>query len=188
MPSANTLVRWVNENAFASIVQARPYPTFGRPVHLRGGPHRLQPGTSPHALRIPPHGGHPALRVLLSRPARHYSRFWIWQPSSDCQRDFNPPELRAAQRTLCPLLTSARWSERLSPPSVRLSPDTLQISQGKAQNFPCVDARFIKHTPIAEGGLRCHVPTRPGCTTPHIWFLFVAPQFWIGLPSDPTSR
>ena len=26
MPSANTLVRWVNENAFAFIVQARPCP------------------------------------------------------------------------------------------------------------------------------------------------------------------
>ena len=52
----------MNENAFASIVQARPCPTFGRPVHLRGSPHRLQPGTSPHALRIPPHDGHPALR------------------------------------------------------------------------------------------------------------------------------
>jgi len=39
VPSANTLVRWVNENAF--IVQARPCPTFGRPVHLRGGPHRF---------------------------------------------------------------------------------------------------------------------------------------------------
>src|SRR5271155_6085725 len=49
-------------NAFAFIVQARPCPTFGRPVHLRGSPHRLQPGTSPHALRIPPRDGHPALR------------------------------------------------------------------------------------------------------------------------------
>lgn len=78
---------------------------------------------------------------------------------------------------LCPLLTSARRSKRIAPPSVQLLPDTLQISQGKTQNFPCVGARFIKHTPIAEGGLRCHVPTRPGCTTPHIWFLFVAPQF-----------
>jgi hypothetical protein len=76
----------------------------------------------------------------------------------------------------------------ISPFSVRLSPDTLQISQGKTQNFPCVDARFIKPTPIAEGGLHCHVPARPGWTTPHIWFLFVVPQFWIGLPSDPTSR
>src|SRR6202008_2648025 len=52
VPSANTLVRWVNENAFASIVQARPCPTFGRPVRHRGSPHPLRPGTSPHALRI----------------------------------------------------------------------------------------------------------------------------------------
>src|SRR5271169_4744627 len=94
----------VNENAFVSIVQTRPYPTFGRPVHLRGSPHRLRPGTSPHALRIPSRDGHPALRnhyqrwlqvrlgcIQLSpacpfrplhtfhsfRPARHYPRFWI---------------------------------------------------------------------------------------------------------------
>jgi len=62
VPSANTLVRWVNENAFASIMQARPCPTFGRPVHRRGSPHRLRPDTSPHALRIPSRDGHPALR------------------------------------------------------------------------------------------------------------------------------
>ena len=62
MPSANTLVRWVDENAFAFIVQARPCPTFGRPVHRRGSPHRLRPGISPHTLRIPPHDGHPVLR------------------------------------------------------------------------------------------------------------------------------
>ncbi len=132
VPSANTLVRWVNENAFAFIVQARPCPTFGRPVHLRGGPHRLQPGTSPHALRIPPHDGHPALRRTaerwlqvrlgcfrlslscpfrllhtfhLLRPARHYPRVWIWRSSFERQRDFNPPEQRAAQRTLCPCST-----------------------------------------------------------------------------------
>src|SRR5260370_26796415 len=33
-------------------MQTRPCPTFGRPVH-HGFPHRLRPGTSPHALRIP---------------------------------------------------------------------------------------------------------------------------------------
>ena len=38
VPSANTLVRWVNEYAFAFIVQPRPCPTFGRPVHLRSRP------------------------------------------------------------------------------------------------------------------------------------------------------
>ena len=119
----------MNESAFAFIVQARPCPTFGRPVHLRGGPHRLQPGTSPHALRIPPRDGHPALRVLRSggsrsalvcfrlspscpfrplhtfhssRPARNYPRFWIRRSSSERRRDFNPPDQRAAQRTLWP--------------------------------------------------------------------------------------
>ena len=112
VPSANTLIRWVDENAFASIVQARPCPTFGRPVHRRGSPHRLRPGTSPHALRIPPRGGHPALRRpnFVLRPAIRYSRFWIWRPSSEHQRDFNPPEQCAAQRTLRPRLTSRSGS------------------------------------------------------------------------------
>jgi hypothetical protein len=34
------------------------------------------------------------------RPARHYPRVRIWRSSSERQRDFNPPEQRAAQRTL----------------------------------------------------------------------------------------
>src|SRR5437667_7489987 len=56
-------------NAFVLEVQTRPCPTFGRPVHL-GFPHRLRPGTSPHALRIPPYGGHPALRSTASGGSR----------------------------------------------------------------------------------------------------------------------
>ena len=51
--------------AFASIVQARPLPDFGRPLH----PFRLQPGTAPQALRIRPHERHPALRT--TRRAAH---------------------------------------------------------------------------------------------------------------------
>jgi hypothetical protein len=31
---------------------------------------------------------------------RRYRRLWIWRPSFERQRDFNPPEQRAAQRTL----------------------------------------------------------------------------------------
>ena len=137
----------MNENAFAFIVQARPCPTFGRPVHRRGSPHRLQPGTSPHALRIPPRDGHPALRKAARtgsrsalavsgfhlrarlgfsipassfRPARHYPRVRIWRSSSERQRDFNPPEQRAAQRTLPVRPTPRRracwsYSSSLSP-------------------------------------------------------------------------
>src|SRR4051794_31040234 len=65
VPPANTLIRWVDENAFAPIVRARPCPTFGRPVPHGDGSPRLRPGTSPHAFRIPPHGGHPALWLSL---------------------------------------------------------------------------------------------------------------------------
>src|SRR5262245_55420734 len=125
VPSANTLVRWVDEK------RLRPHSAGSTLPHLwptgssRGGPHRLRPGTSPHALRIPPHGGHPALRVPRGgcrsplavsgfrlrarlgfsipsspRPARHYPRFWIRHPSSGRRRDLNPPDHHAAQRTL----------------------------------------------------------------------------------------
>jgi hypothetical protein len=43
------------------------------------------------------------------------------------------------------LLTSAQRSGRIAPPSVLL--DSQQISQGRTQNVPCVDAGFIKYTP-----------------------------------------
>jgi hypothetical protein len=61
--------RWMGR-AFVAIVPTRPCPLFGRPVHRRGSPHRLRPGASPHALRIPPRGGHPALLSLDGRGQR----------------------------------------------------------------------------------------------------------------------
>jgi hypothetical protein len=42
---------------------------------------------------------------FFPRPARHYPRFRIWRPSSKRQRDFNPPDLGAAQHTLWTQLT-----------------------------------------------------------------------------------
>jgi len=60
---------WMS-SAFASIVQARPCPIFGRPVRLWGGPLWLRPGSSPHALRIPSHDGHPALQSTTSVGSR----------------------------------------------------------------------------------------------------------------------
>jgi hypothetical protein len=50
-------------------------------------------------------------RVLLihaPRPTRRYPRLWIWRPSSERQRDFNPPDLGAAQHTLRTHLTARR--------------------------------------------------------------------------------
>ena len=64
----------------------------------------------------------------------------------------------------------------------------MQTSRGKALNFHRVDAQFIKRIPIADGGLNGHVPTGPEYVTPHIGFLFIAPRFCVGLPSDPASR
>ncbi len=57
-------------------------------------------------LLLMPFGFHLAMDTLpsgesLLRPTTHYCRLWIWRPSFERQRDFNPPEQRAAQRTLC---------------------------------------------------------------------------------------
>ena len=91
-----------------------------------------------------------------------------------------------------PLLTSADRSARLAPRSVGVGILTIannrQISRGKTHYRPCIGAGFTKCTPTADGGLRGHVPARPGCITPHIRFLFIVPQVRIGLPSDPASR
>ena len=111
---------------------------------------RLQPGSSPQALRIPPRGGHPALRFSYNRPARHYPRFWIWRPSSERQRDFNPPDQCAAQRTLCPRLTSARPSSRLVTGLARQADG--QISPGIAH--PPSSHLPVASTSVPSGWLR----------------------------------
>jgi hypothetical protein len=49
-------------SAFVPIVRTRPCPIFGRPVHPRGSPDRLQPDTSPQTLRISDRSEHPVLR------------------------------------------------------------------------------------------------------------------------------
>ena len=67
MPSANTLVRWVDENAFAFTLQARPCPTLGRPVRLWDGSLDYSP-----ALLRKPFGFHLAMDTLPSgRRLRH---------------------------------------------------------------------------------------------------------------------
>jgi hypothetical protein len=40
-----------------------------------------------------------SIPCLSLRPARHYPRLWIRRSSSERRRDFNPPDLGAAQRT-----------------------------------------------------------------------------------------
>ena len=115
------------ENAFARMKQARPIPTIGRPVHRGVAPidcgpvFLLMPFGFHLAMDTLPSGELQAdgcrsalacIRLSLScpfkllhtspllRPARHYPRVWIRRSSFERRRDFNPPEQRAAQRTI----------------------------------------------------------------------------------------
>jgi hypothetical protein len=67
------------------------------------------------------------------------------------------------------------------------SQGTWEISPGKTQNVSRVAAGFIKHTPLADGGLRGHVPARPGCTTPHIRFLLARPAVALRVGASPRT-
>jgi len=63
-------------------------------------------------------------------------------------------------------------SRRSVPPqagSHATSQGTKEISRGKTQNLPRVNAGFIKYAPLADGGLRGHVPTRPKRTISRLW-------------------
>lgn len=106
------------------------------------------------------------------------------------EEPFGPLATRATYYALCRPLPLVRLGSRLARLAweYSLAPTARQISRGKTRYLPCKDAGFTKYIPAADGGLRGHVPARPGCTTPSIRFLFVAPQFRIGLPSDPASR
>src|SRR5579864_2974335 len=114
-------------NAFASILQARPSPAFGRPVHLRGSPldygpvlllmpfeFHLAMDTLPSG--VPLSGGFRSVLICFRlsplcpfrrrhtfhslRPATYYRRFRIQRSSSERWRDLNPPDERAAQRKI----------------------------------------------------------------------------------------
>jgi len=90
-------------------------------------------------LLLMPFGFHLTVDTLPSgglfdlRPARHYPRFWIWRPSSERQRDFNPPDLSAAQRTLWADPTPRRPSASLLvlsvPPTWFQHPGAARVSQ-----------------------------------------------------------
>ena len=65
MPSANTLVRWVNENAFAFIVQARPCPPLADQFIVGVAPIDYSP-----VLLLMPFGFHLAVDTLPSGKLR----------------------------------------------------------------------------------------------------------------------
>ena len=75
VPSANTLVRWVNENAFVPEVQTRPCPTFGDRLILGIAPIDCSP-----ALLLMPFGFHLTVDTLPSevQQAVALGRSWLY--------------------------------------------------------------------------------------------------------------
>ncbi len=186
VPSANTLVRWVNENAFASIVQARPCPTFGRPVHLRGSPHRLRPGSSPHALRIPSRDGHPALRRIPP------SADDALPPSLDIAPLIRVPEgLQPSRTTRCSAHTTpaADFCCRISVNYSTLSHESETCSRSPVISSTAFDMRPPDLPPASlmdtDFVVSCQLVRR---RRPQIRFLSISPYLCSTLPSDPTSR
>ena len=95
------------------------------------------------------------------RPARHYPRLWIRRPSSGRRRDFNPPDQRAAQRTLCPLLTSAPRSASLAARSVpilcgtrrrppEVIPTAFRARPPDLRSAPLMDVDFAVTCPLVR--------------------------------------
>ncbi len=186
VPSANTLVRWVNENAFASIVQARPCPTFGRPVHLRGSPHRLRPGSSPHALRIPSRDGHPALRRIPP------SADDALPPSLDIAPLIRVPEgLQPSRTTRCSAHTTpaADFCCRIRVNYSTLSPESETCNRSPAISSTAFDTRPPNLPPasLMDMGFAIICPLARR-RRPQIQFLSTGPYLCSTLPSDSTSR
>ena len=114
-------------------------PTFGRPVHLRGSPHRLRPGTSPHALRIPPHGGHPALR-RFTPPADD-----ALPPSLDMTPLIRAPEgLQPSRTTRCsaPTTPAADFCGR-----IRVNYSTLSRESATCRRSPAISSAAFDTRP-----------------------------------------
>jgi hypothetical protein len=184
VPSANTLVRWVDERRLRLHSAGSTLPHLWPTGSSRGGPHRLRPGTSPHALRIPPRGGHPALRVTRGgsrsplavsgfrlrarvgfsipstpRPARNYPRFRIRRPSSGRRRDLNPPDHHAAQRTLRVL---RRHSPFVGRAPRRRSRVPTQLTSEDGLGVPFVSLRlFTTAQPPRSAGAEPRRPAPP---------------------------
>ena len=112
---------------------------------------------------------------LSSRPAPHRSRF---RPSVRAAPTMPFADFCHAVKAGFPSFSRCRFRVN----------DTWQISRGKTRILPRIDAGFTKCSPFADGGLGGHVPTGPGCITPHIRFLFIVPRFRLGLPPHPASR
>ena len=169
-------------NAFASILQARPSPAFGRPVHLWGSPLDYGP-----VLLLMPFGFHLTVDTLPSRelqarlqvhlgcirlspscpfrllhtsrflrPATYYCRYRVQRSSSERRGDLHPPDQCAAQRKLHP-----RGSHgRVGYPALPQPPGQFPQFPGSGPEFP--DLLVGLRPPP---GVSTHTARLPLCTS-----------------------
>src|ERR1019366_6710586 len=130
--SANTLVRWVNENAFAPIVRARPCPTFGRPVHPRDGSLDYGP-----VLLLMPFGSHLAAGTLPSGESQPSPASEAVNPAFGY--DAPHPSARGTGTLLNNALLSAQYEPLRHPeaPGPSLTGVRLLDPSNTPWGFPC---------------------------------------------------
>ena len=134
---------WVNENAFASVVQARPIPPLADRFIL-GSPHRLRPGTSPQALRIPscdgPLDGHPAFRSTASGGSR--SVLAVSSFRFRARLDVSIPSTFSGQRGITPAF--GYGAPHLSARGTLTLPNSVLLSTHYGAVRPCSAHRYCR--------------------------------------------
>jgi hypothetical protein len=86
----------------------------------------------------------------LLRPTRNYPRFWIWRPSFERQRDFNPPGLLAAQHTLRVLRLGLLQDGNVG---IGVFPEGEKVLVATVRTWDCVTAATI----LSRAGARCRI-------------------------------
>jgi hypothetical protein len=197
------------DNAFVAIVPTRPCPLFGRPVHRRDGSHRLRPGASPHALRIPPHGGHPALPgdgrqgQRDATPAFGYGALHPSASGTSTRLNTSLPSahcgpLRHPALLLPPSRSESRdpsqcWVSRVAPCSVSTchapypgerSRCHWSVAPAGSSGLPCSNGRSALTTSLSRPA-RASLALRPADSQTHPWWADVPRASAIRLPSSP---
>ncbi len=132
MPPANTLVRWVNENAFASIVQARPIPPLADRFIIGVAPIDYGP-----VLLLMPFGFHLTMDTLPSRELRK-------KPTLSGQRGITPafgydaphPSARGTLTLLNNVLLSTHYAVVRLPAAVHEGLAALRVLPPARRVFP----------------------------------------------------
>ena len=107
-------------------------------------------------------------RVLLihaPRPTRRYPRLWIWRPSSERQRDFNPPDLALPSTHYATVRLPARV--HVGRAAIGLPrPARRTIAGGRWQDLPVPVQGVSTHAQgLRLSPLLCAARNRGGCAS-----------------------